>query len=457
VKEETAKFKILVVEDEEQARRTMSDVLLTWGYDIETTENGQQAYERISKFHPTVILCDYEMPEMDGMALLNQLKEDALLEHTNFIMMSSHGTIDMAVEAVKKGASDFLRKPLDLVRLKLLLEKVTIRVDIEREVRALRDKVRRLGTFGKLNGTTPQMKNVFKQVQIIGPTTAAVLITGESGTGKQVVAKAIHSHSNRKDKPFLTVNCGAIPENLLEDELFGHEKGAIERAATQKAGFFEVANGGTLFLDEIDQMPSDIQARILEVLETGGFHRIGGKTEIQTDVRVVAATNASLDELVEEKSFSAELFYRLNVFTVQIPPLRDREEDIPLLAQHFIEEFNLKNDRQVKGLTKKALTIIKKYSWPGNVRELKNTIERAVIVCQSDFIEASDLPETLTSKVSLTPTIEFRLGQTVAEVEKHFLFHTINHVNGNKTKASKILGISLKTLHNKLNKYKSSI
>jgi DNA-binding NtrC family response regulator len=218
-----------------------------------------------------------------------------------------------------------------------------------------------------------------------------------------------------------------------------------------------MANGGTLFLDEIDKMPPDIQTKVLEVLENGIFHRIGGKDEIKTDVRVLAATNENIEELVEEKSFREELFYRLNVFTIRIPSLRERDEDIPLLAQHFIEEFNLKNDRKIKGLTKKAMNVIKKYSWPGNVRELKNTIERAVVVCQDDFIDLHDLPETLTSKASKTPTIEFRLGQTVAEVEKHFLFHTINHMDGNKTKAAKILGISLKTLHNKLNKYKSSI
>jgi len=328
---------------------------------------------------------------------------------------------------------------------------------VEREMSALKDKVRKLGNFGQLNGTTPQMKNIFKQVQIIAPTTAPVLVIGESGTGKQLLAKAIHTNSKRASQPYISLNCSTMPENLLENELFGHEKGAFNNSPSQESGCFEIANGGTLFLDEVGGLSQELQKKVLHVIENGVFRRLGGKEEIPCDVRVVAATNKNLGELVDEGDFREDLFFKLNVFTIRIPHLREREEDIPLIAQHFVEEFNLKNDRAVKGLSKKALNIIKKYSWPGNVRELKNVIERSVVVCGTDFIDVQDLPETLTSKARKTPTVEFRLGQTMAEVEKHFLFHTINYVDGNKTKAAKILNISLKTLHNKLAKYKSSI
>ncbi len=452
-----SKVRILVVDDEENAREGFEDLLQTWGYEVAHAGDGKAALELVKKFQPHVILTDLVMPELDGMQLLEKLKEEKLASEVTFVILSAHGNIDSAVEAIKKGAYDFLTKPVDVVRLKILLENVTKRLGVEQEMTSLRDKVRRLGTFGKLNGSTPRMKSVFKQIQVIAPTTASVLITGESGTGKELVAKAIHTQSKRKDKTFIAINCGAIPETLLENELFGHEKGAYTGANTQEQGCFEVADGGTIFLDEIGEMTPDMQTKLLRVLENGTFRRIGGKKELQVDVRVIAATNRDLEGLVEDGSFREDLFYRLNVFSIKLPPLRERSEDLPLLAQTFIEEFNLKNDKHIKGLSREALIVIKKYSWPGNVRELKNTIERAVIVCQGEFIDVADLPETMTSKAHKAPTVEFRLGQTMDDVEREFLFHTINYVDGNKTKAAKMLNISLKTLHNKLAKYKSSV
>lgn len=457
VKEISSTVRILVVDDEANAAEGLKDLLESWGYEVAIAGNGKAGLEQVKRFQPSVILSDLVMPEMDGMQLLHALKEEGFSDLTTTIILSAHGNIDTAVEAIKKGAYDFLTKPLDVVRLKILLENITKRGRLEQEMNLLKDKVRKLGTFGKLNGSTPKMKSVFKQIQVIAPTTASVLITGESGTGKELVAKAIHQNSKRKDKPYIAINCAAIPASLLENELFGHEKGAFTGAVAQEGGCFELADGGTIFLDEIGDMSSDMQTKLLRVLENGTLRRIGGKKEIHVDVRVIAATNKNLEEAVEEGAFREDLFYRLNVFSIKLPPLRERAEDIPLLAQTFVEEFNLKNDRLVKGISREAMNVLKKYSWPGNVREIKNVIERAVIVCRSEFIDIEDLPETLTTKAQKAPQIEFRLGQTMEEVEKHFLFHTISYVDGNKTKAAKLLDISLKTLHNKLAKYKSSI
>ncbi len=328
---------------------------------------------------------------------------------------------------------------------------------IHPEMVQLRDKVRKLGTFGSLNGSTPKMKAVFKQVQVIAPTNASVLITGESGTGKQLVAKAIHQNSKRASEPYISINCATVTEPLLEGELFGKEHTDSHGKTISEPGAFELAHKGTLFLDEVEAISPDLQHKILRTLEAGVMRRVGGKTEVAVDLRVIGATNKDLEESVEEGLFREDLFYRLNVFSIKIPALRDRAEDIPLLAYNFIEEFNLKNDRHVKGITNDAMSLLKKYSWTGNVRELKNVIERAVIQCKGEHLDVGDLPETLTHKAHKAPTLSFRLGQTMEDVEKEFLFHTLSYVDGNKTKAAKMLDISLKTLHNKLSKYKSSV
>lgn len=454
---ESPRIRILVVDDEANAREGLKDLVESWGYEVATASDVRGAFESVKKFQPAIIVTDLKMPGNDGMDLIHLLKEEKFLEHTHVIMVSAHGDIETAVEAVKTGAEEFFTKPLDVKRLKISLEKIAKRARVYEEMLLLRDKVRKLGTFGKLNGSTAKMKSLFKQVQVLAPTTAPALIIGESGTGKELVAKAIHQNSKRKDKAYIPVNCAAIPHSLLESELFGHEKGAFTGAVSRKEGCFELADGGTLFLDELGEMDADLQSKLLRVLEDGTFRRLGGTQEVKVDVRVIAATNRNLEELVEENHFREDLYYRLNVFTIKMPPLRERKDDILLLAETFIEEFNLKNDRNVKGISKEALRTLQKYSFPGNVRELKNVIERAVIVSKNDVIEPADLPESLTSKAQKAPSVEFKLGSTMEDVEKQFLFHTINFVDGNKTKAAKLLDISLKTLHNKLNKYKSSI
>lgn len=451
------KIRVLVVDDEANAREGLKDLLESWGYEVQASADVRSAFENVKRFQPAIILTDLKMPGNDGTALLHLLKEEKLLDHTHVLILSAHGDIQTAVDTIKMGAEEFLTKPVDVARLKMTLEKISKRARVFEEMLLLRDKVRRLGTFGKLNGSTPKMKEVFRQIEIIAPSSAPVLITGESGTGKELVARAIHQNSKRTGKAYIPVNCAAIPETLLESELFGHEKGAFTGAVQRKEGCFEMAHNGTLFLDEIGEMNADLQTKLLRVLEDGRFRRLGGTQEVQVDVRVVAATNRNLEESVEEGSFREDLYYRLNVFNIMVPPLRERSEDIALLIQNFIEEFNVKNDRNVKGISREALRILKNYSFPGNVRELKNVIERAVIVSTNDVIEPEDLPEALRSKADKAPQISFNLGLTMEEVEKQFLFHTINFVDGNKTKAAKILNISLKTLHNKLNKYKSSV
>lgn len=454
---ESPRIRVLVVDDEANAREGLKDLLESWGYEVYTAGDVRDGFDAVKKFQPAIILTDLKMPENDGMALVHLLKEERLLDHTHVIIISAHGSIDTAVEAIKIGVEEFLTKPLDVGRLKITLEKIVSRSRVYEEMLLLRDKVRKLGTFGKLNGSTPRMKEVFKQIQIIAPTSAPVLITGESGTGKELVAKAIHQNSKRKERSYIPVNCAAIPASLLESELFGHEKGAFTGAIQQKEGCFELAHQGSLFLDEIGEMNPDLQSKLLRVLEDGKFRRVGGTKEISVDVRVIAATNKNLEEAVEEGGFREDLYYRLNVFHIQLPQLRERPEDIPLLIQSFIEEFNVKNDKHIQGVSRDALKILRAYSWPGNVRELKNVMERAVIVSRNDVIEPEDLPETITSRAGKAPSVEFNLGTTMEEVEKQYLFHTINFVDGNKTKAAKLLGISLKTLHNKLNKYKSSV
>ena len=454
---ESPRIRVLVVDDEANAREGLKDLLDSWGYEVAMAADVRSAFESVKRFQPAIIVTDLKMPENDGMALLHLLKEEKLMDHTHVIILSAHGNIEAAVEAVKTGAEEFLTKPLNVARLKISLEKISKRSRVYEEMLLLRDKVRKLGTFGKLNGSTLKMKELFKQIGIIAPTTAPVLITGESGTGKELVAKAIHQNSKRNQRAYIPVNCAAIPASLLESELFGHEKGAFTGAVSRKEGCFELADHGTLFLDEIGEMNADLQSKLLRILEDGSFRRLGGTQEIKVDVQVIAATNRNLEEAVEEGGFREDLYYRLNVFNIKIPPLRERLEDIPLLVQSFVEEFNVKNDKNIKGLSREALRLLKKYSFPGNVRELKNVIERAVIVSQNDVIEPEDLPEALTSKAKKAPSVEFRLGATMEGVEKQWLFHTINYVDGNKTKAAKMLNISLKTLHNKLNKYKSSI
>jgi DNA-binding NtrC family response regulator len=389
---------------------------------------------------------------MDGLALLRALQQQGADVTT--LLLTAQGTVETAVEAMKEGAYDYLTKPIDLKRLKVLLDKIVERLETVREVKSLRRQLREHGTFGSLVGNSPEMRKMYQVIEQAAPTGASVLITGESGTGKELVAQTIHQLSPRVLNPFVAINCAAIPETLLESEIFGHEKGAFTGAADRRAGCFELADHGTLFLDEIGEMTPATQVKLLRVLQERTFRRLGGRQEQSVDVRVIAATNANPAEAVQKGKLREDLYYRLNVFGIKLPPLRDRKDDLPLLVQSFINEFNARNQRSIAGVDHQAMGILEHYQWPGNVRELRNVIERATILAPGPFIETAHLPPVLTnepgpvsqSQVALAP------GTTVEEAERRLIMMTLQHTRDNKTRAAEILGISLKTLHNKLNK-----
>jgi DNA-binding NtrC family response regulator len=388
---------------------------------------------------------------MGGLDPLRGLQQQG--DHITTILLTAQGTVETAVEAIKQGAYDYLTKPVDLQRLKILLAKVVERHETLREVRMLRQQLREHGTFGALVGSSPEMRKIYHVIEQAAPTSASVLISGESGTGKELVAQTIHRLSPRTANPYVPINCAAIPDTLLESELFGHEKGAFTGATERRQGCFELADHGTLFLDEIAEMTPPTQVKLLRVLQERSFRRLGGSKEQSVDIRVIAATNADPPTAVRDSKLREDLYYRLNVFEIKLPPLRDRKDDLPLLIQGFINEFNSRNQRSVVSVEPRAMALLQAYAWPGNVRELRNIIERATIVAEGRFIEVADLPPLAGGErgaqgpgTGLTP------GTTVAEVERQLIFLTLQHTGGNKTRAAEMLGISLKTLHNKLNR-----
>ena len=442
--------RILIVDDEMSSRMGLSELIESWGFETEVAEDGRTALNKLVSFHPHLVLTDLVMPRMDGLALLRKVPKD----ETIVILLTAQGTIDSAVEAIKDGAYDYLTKPVDIVRLKNMLEKLNERMEAEEEIKRLRRELRQLGSFGRLIGTTPSMQELFHQIELAAPSTASVLIYGASGTGKELVARAIHDMSPRKSAPFVPINCSAIPATLLESELFGHEKGAFTGAIKTKEGCFELADGGTLFLDEIATMATDLQSKILRVLENGTFRRVGGKEELHANVRVIAASNIDFEDAISNEMFREDLYYRLNVFQLRMPALKERIGDIPFLAQHFVDSFAKSNDKNVRSIHPEAVLLLKAYDWPGNVRELRNIIERAVIISRSNIIKPEDLSEKLKRQSGDGPLIQFPLGTNMEEVERHMILRTLDFTGGNKTEAARILEVSLKTLHNKLNRYR---
>jgi DNA-binding NtrC family response regulator len=389
---------------------------------------------------------------MDGLALLRALQRQGADVTT--LLLTAQGTVETAVEAMKEGAYDYLTKPIDIQRLKILLDKIVERLETLREVKALRRQLREHGTFGPLIGNSPEMQKIYYVIEQAAPTGASVLITGESGTGKELVAQTIHRLSPRASSSFIAINCAAIPETLLESEIFGHEKGAFTGAADRRQGCFELADRGTLFLDEIGEMTPATQVKLLRVLQEQKFRRLGGRQEQTVDVRVIAATNIDPLDAVQKGKLREDLFYRLNVFAFRLPALRERKEDLALLVAAFINEFNTRNKKSVAGVDQQAMRMIEQYGWPGNVRELRNVIERATILASGAFIEPKHLPPVVTGEppVEREPLMALGPGTTVAEAERRLIMMTLEHTRDNKTRAAEILGISLKTLHNKLNK-----
>ena len=448
-------LKILIVDDEEPARQGLTALLARWGYDVDEAGDGQEALAKAAAGLPSVVLSDLVMPKMDGLELLRALKTD--VPFASVILLTGQGSIDTAVTAMREGAYDYLTKPVDVARLRLLIPKAAERGEALREVALLRRRLSQVWGMGRLVGTSAGMQEVYRLIEVAAPTTAPVLISGESGTGKELVARTLHDLSPRAKGPFVAVNCAAIPETLLESEIFGHEKGAFTGALERRPGCFELAHEGTIFLDEIAEMNPGTQAKFLRILQDGTVRRLGGRTEIKVDVRVLAATNKDPVKAIQEGTFREDLYYRLNVVSLVMPPLRDRRDDIPALVQAFMEEFNARYDKHIRALDESVLSGLVAQSWPGNVRELRNTLERAIIVCENDTILPKHIPPSPSLRVADPgdgpDSVSFRVGTSLEDAEKALILKTLAANGNNKTRAADVLGISLKTLHNKLKTY----
>jgi len=446
---------VLVVEDDAAQRLGLQQLLRSWGFSVEAASDGEEALQKIAAARAGIVLTDLVMPKMGGLDLLRALRQQHDDDIT-LVIMTGQGTVETAVEAIKQGAYDYVSKPIDPQRLKILLDQIVERHDTLREVRVLRRQLREHGTFGKLIGQSVEMRKIYQIIEQAAPTSASVLVSGESGTGKELVAQTIHQLSPRAPHPYVPINCAAIPDTLLESELFGHEKGAFTGAIARRQGCFELANRGTLFLDEISEMTPATQAKLLRVLQERTFRTLGGQREQSVDIRVIAATNADPPEAVRQGKLREDLFYRLNVFAIGLPALRERKEDLALLSQAFITEFNARDRRSVTGVSSRVMHVFERYDWPGNVRELRNVIERATIVAQGRVIDVQDLPPL--ADVTVAPPAQpasgsgLTAGTTVEEAERRLIEVTLEHTAGNKTRAAEMLGISLKTLHNKLNR-----
>jgi DNA-binding NtrC family response regulator len=450
--------KVLIVEDEENERSGLAELVTAWGYRAETAKDGLEGLDKVATWAPGIVLTDFKMPRMDGMELLTRLAEQP--QSIAVILLTAQGNIDIAVDAMKAGAYDFIQKPVDPARLRQILQNAARQRGTSLELEVTRRKLRDAGELGAMVGSSRLMQEIFRLVEMVSPSTASVLITGESGTGKEMVARTIHELSPRKGKPFVAINCSAIPETLIESEIFGHEKGAFTGALERRAGCFELAEEGTLLLDEIGEMPIATQAKLLRVLEDRKLRRLGSKAETPVDVRVLAATNKVPEEAVANGQLRNDLYYRLNVFNLHLPPLRDHKEDIPQLVDALLADMNAKHDRHVTSVSDAVLQLFNNYQWPGNVREMRNSLERAVIVCEDSLIEPRHLPPNFgTSGIRTTSDgegIRLEVGTTVEQAEKMLILKTLATTNNNKTRAAEILGISLKTLHNKLKEYGSA-
>ncbi|MGH9511574.1 MAG: sigma-54-dependent transcriptional regulator [Terriglobales bacterium] len=454
-----AQQKVLIVEDEENERTGLAELVLAWGYRVESAADGAEGLEKISQWSPSIVITDMKMPRMGGLDLLERTSNNS--NTMAFIVVTAQGTIDSAVQAMRMGAYDYITKPIDTNRLRTILQNASELLGTKLELEVTRRKLRDAGSLGSLVGPSKKMQEIFRLIEMVAPSTASVLITGASGTGKELVARTIHDLSPRHGKPFIPINCAAIPETLIESEIFGHEKGAFTGALERRTGCFELAEGGTLLLDEIGEMPVATQAKLLRVLEDRKLRRLGSKVETTVDVRVLAATNKVPEEAVAKGELRNDLYYRLNVFNIHMPPLKDHKEDVPELLQTLLAEVNAKHGRTVAAVSEAVLNLFRNYSWPGNVRELRNTLERAVIVCDTAVIETRHLPPgfgqtTPRTQIEDPDAIHLGVGTTVGEAEKLLILKTLASTNNNKTRAAEILEISLKTLHNKLKEYGST-
>ncbi len=444
---------VLIVDDDRAHRTMLSTLLDGWGYRVSDADDGTAAVESIQRKPYDLILMDVRMVKMSGLEALAEIKR--INPSIPVLIMTAYSSLESAVDALRKGAYDYLTKPLDFDELKLAIERAVDHSRLRVENRELKQRLGKEFDPGSIIGTSRVMMNVLETVSMVAPSDATVLVTGESGTGKEVIARAIHANSLRREKPFVTINCAAITETLLESELFGHEKGAFTGADRRREGRFRQAHEGSIFLDEIGEMSLSMQAKLLRVLQEKEIQRVGGEEIIKVDVRVLAATNRNLRTEIEENRFREDLFYRLNVVTIFIPPLRERGEDIPLLAHYFLGLFVEKNRKMIKGFTPRAMDMLVRYPWPGNVRELINAVERGVVLCRGDYVAEEDLPLSVressgepdeSSSPPVTPS-------SLEEVERETILRTLREAGGNKSEAARRLGITRRTLHKKLKTY----
>lgn len=443
------KLSVLIVDDDRLVNDFLTETLTRAGFLVSSASSGEEAFEMFEEKEYDVVFSDIKMKEMDGLELLQRLREQRTDQLV--VMITAYGTIESAVKAMKLGAYDYLTKPISPDSIELLMRKVTELVHLRAENKRLRSDL--AARYQNIVGKSPKMKEVYDLIETTADARSTVLITGESGTGKELVARAVHYASCRREKPFVTLNCAALPENLVEAELFGYEKGAFTGAVRQHKGRFEMANNGTLLLDEISEMPINLQSKLLRVLQERVFERVGSSLPIEVDVRIIATSNRNLKEEIRQKRFREDLFYRLNVINIHLVPLRDRLEDIPLLVNHFIQKYNEENHKEVEGVEDSVLHLFMKYHWPGNVRELENYIERAVVTNSAKILKISDFPGDLAMGKLADKIPQFGAGMTLAEGEKFLILKTLERFDGNKTKAAEALNITPRTIRNKLAEY----
>jgi DNA-binding NtrC family response regulator len=485
--------KIIIIDDDVLTRVSTADLIKSWGYEVETAASFQEGLKLVHDTVPDVAIIDLRLPDGDGMELLGLIREQH--PEIDAIILTGHASIDSAIEAIKKGAENYLEKPSDPNRLFVTLRKIAEKKEMRSEIITLRRQLQKMGAFGALIGKSRPMQKLYNLIERVAGSDVPVFITGESGSGKELVAQTIHSLSKRRREHFVAINCGAVPPTLIENELFGHEKGAFTGADQRHPGYFEMADGGTIFLDEITEMPPDLQVKLLRVLEQNRFRRIGGRQEIEIDVRVISATNRDPFKAIEEHKLREDLYYRLNVFPIHVPPLRERLDDIPLLASFFLETLNEKEGKNIAGFEPAVFQALQRHPWPGNVRELRNVINRAYILAAADTITVDCLPDEFKAKAALSSTarlrggmspssaaesrprsgqataddlggyvahdgpqdtaavLEIPVGSSIEAVERLLIMRTLERCRGNKPKTAEILGISLKTLYNKLERY----
>jgi two-component system, NtrC family, response regulator AtoC len=448
--------RVLIVDDDRATSAGMADVVEEWGYEPEVADTVKAGWNAINKMLPDVAIVDLKLPDGSGLDLLHRIKES--FPDVSVIILTGHATVDSAVKALKVGAEDYVTKPVDLPRLQVILKSVEDKQMMKQEIIELRRQLQKMGALGHLVGKSPRMQRLFEELEMVANTDANVFIVGESGSGKEVVANTIHYLSRRRNKPFIAFNCGAISPTLIESEIFGHEKGAFTNAIKRREGYFELAKGGTVFLDEITEMPIELQVKLLRVLEEGKFRRVGGNEEINIDARIVAASNRDPQQAITGGKMREDLYYRLNVFPIDVPPLRERLEDIPLFSHFFLQKLNETEEKKVEKIDPEFIEALQAYEWPGNVRELRNVVNRAFIMARTDTLTVECLPDKLVGnrRKRSKNAVSIPLGQPMEEVERIVIEETLNMTDGDRRKTAEILGISYKTLYNKTKKYKSA-